>query len=110
MPMWQHIILFICEMIMAVYDELYEDYVEADDFDQLVCKVDAISNVVTILIDVLGENQSVFYEKLILDIRHVIIGSTLGEVNDDDIAEYVYSVTEHMKQFLPVEGFDENKF
>ncbi len=80
---WQPVIPFICEMIMAVYDGQYDDYVEADDFDQLVCKVDAISNVVSILIDV------------------------LGEVNEEDIAEYAYSLTEHMKQFLPV---DEDKF
>ncbi|HAO0300314.1 TPA: hypothetical protein IGZ58_003548 [Escherichia coli] len=94
---------------MAVYDGQYDDYVEADDFDQLVCKVDAISNVVSILIDVLGENRPVLYENLMNNIRHAITGirSTLGEVNEEDIAEYAYSLTEHMKQFLPV---DEDKF
>ncbi len=94
---------------MAVYDGQYKDYVEADDFDQLVCKVDAVSNVVTILIDVLGENRPILYENLMNNIRHAITGirSTLGEVNEEDIAEYAYLVTEHMEQFLPV---GEDKF
>ena len=109
MLMRQPVIPFICEMIMAVYDGQYKDYVEADDFDQLVCKVDAVSNVVTILIDVLGENRPILYENLMNNIRHAITGipSTLGEVNEEDIAEYAYLVTEHMEQFLPV---GEDKF
>ncbi|WP_179142667.1 hypothetical protein [Escherichia coli] len=94
---------------MTVYDGLYDDYVEADDFDQLVCKVDAISNVVSILIDVLGENWPVLYENLMNNIRHAItcIRSALGAVSEDDIAEYAYLVTEHMNRFLPV---DEDRF
>lgn len=85
----------------------YPNKVEVEDFNELVSKVDAISNVVSILIDALGENQPDLQEKIITNIQEAItsIRNTLGEVDEDDIVEYAYSVAESMWQFLP---FDED--
>lgn len=85
----------------------YSKKVEVEDFNELVSKLDAMSNVVSILIDALGENQPSLQQKVITNIQDAVTGirNTLGEVNEDDIAEYAYSVADSMEQFLP---FDEN--
>jgi len=85
----------------------YANKVEVEDFNELVSKVDAISNVISILIDALGENHPSLQKKVITNIQEAVTGirNTLGEVDEDDIVEYAYSVAESMEQFLP---FDEN--
>lgn len=79
--------------------------IEVEDFNELVAKMDAISNVVSILIDAVGESHPVLQKKVISNIQEAVIGirNTLGEVDEDDIAEYAYSVAESMEQFLPFE-------
>ncbi|EMX5816701.1 hypothetical protein AAHF61_005007 [Salmonella enterica] len=77
--------------------------IEVEEFNELVSKVDAISNVVSILLDALGEEQPALYKKVIENIQDAVTGirNTLGEVNEDDIVEYAYVVAESMEQFLP---------
>lgn len=77
--------------------------IEVEEFNELVSKVDAISNVVLILLDALGEEQPALYKKVIENIQDAVTGirNTLGEVNEDDIVEYAYVVAESMEQFLP---------
>ncbi|EAX8328945.1 hypothetical protein N7G03_004510 [Salmonella enterica] len=77
--------------------------IEVEEFNELVSKVDAISNVVSILLDALGEEQPALYKKVIENIQDAVTGirNTLGEVNENDIVEYAYVVAESMEQFLP---------
>ncbi|EFS0483890.1 hypothetical protein H2P03_004458 [Salmonella enterica] len=77
--------------------------IEVEEFNELVSKVDAISNVVSILLDALGEEQPALHKKVIENIQDAVTGirNTLGEVNEDDIVEYAYVVAESMEQFLP---------
>lgn len=81
----------------------YDEHIDAEDFNELVCKIDAVSNVVSILIEALGENHADLQKMLIKNIQAMAEGlrNTLGEVNEDDIAEYAHSVAENMELLLP---------
>ncbi|OSK22042.1 hypothetical protein EAMG_04930 [Escherichia coli M056] len=65
--------------------------------------MDAIADVISVLLHVLGRNRPVLYEELMHHLRQAIAGirGTLGEVDEEDIAEYAYTVAENMEQFLP---------
>ena len=86
----------------------YTNKIDTEDFNELVSKIDAISNVVSILIDALGENHAALQKMVIKNIQEAATGfrNSLGEVDEDDIAEYAHSVAENMEQLLP---FDENE-
>ena len=79
-----------------------KEYIEAEEFSQLVCRVDAIADVIAVLIHVLGRNRPVLYEDLMHNLRQAIadIRGTLGDVDEEGIAEYAYTVAENMEQFL----------
>ncbi len=79
-----------------------KEHIETEEFCQLVCRVDAIADVIAVLIHVLGRNRPVLYEDLMHHLRQVItsIRETLGEVDEEGIAEYAYTVAENMEQFL----------
>lgn len=79
----------------------YAKRVSADEINELIAKLDAVSNVVSIVIDSLGETQPVIQKKILTNIREEAedIRSTLGEVDEADIVEYACAVAEYMYLF-----------
>ena len=86
----------------------YVNKVSVEDFNELITRLDAVSNIVSIIINALGDTQPVIHKGIISNIKEMVesMRNTLGEVDEDDIAEYAWSVTENMEQFLP---FDEDE-
>lgn len=82
-----------------------ENDVLVEDINELTVRLDALSNVVTIVINSLSETQPSLHDEIIKNIEEFAtnLRSTLGEVDEEDIADYAYSVAESMEHFLPLD-------
>lgn len=85
-----------------------ENDVLIEDINELTVRLDALSNVVTIVINSLSENQPSLHDDIIKNIEEFAtsLRTTLGDVDEEDIADYAYSVAESMEHFLPLNEGD----
>lgn len=85
-----------------------EDPMSSDDIDDQAAHIEAITKVIAIMIDALGETQPLIHKTIIKNLKESIdsMRNTLGEVNEEDIAAYAHTVADRMSEFLP---FNENE-
>lgn len=87
---------------MPFYDD--ENPMSFDEIDDQAAHIEAITNIIGIMIDALGETQPLIYKNIIESLKFSIEGmrNTLGEVNEEDIAAHAHTVADHMSEFLPL--------
>lgn len=79
------------------------EQVDIDDINELVVQTDAMSCVLSCLLSAIRETQPVVYEQAIANMMDAArsFRSQLGDINEEDIAQYGHAVADTVEAFLP---------
>ncbi|CAM3546543.1 hypothetical protein XNC1_p0100 (plasmid) [Xenorhabdus nematophila ATCC 19061] len=83
---------------------MIEEEVSVADINELTVRLDALSNILTIVMSSLSKSDPGLYADIINNIEEFAesMRSSLGEVDEEDISAYAHNVADSMEEFLPL--------
>lgn len=83
---------------------MIEEEVSIEDINELEVRLEALSNILTIVMNSLEKSDPTLHADIINNIEEFAesMRSTLGEVNEEDISAHAHSVANRMEEFIPL--------
>lgn len=78
--------------------------VTVEDINELTVRLEALSNILTIVMNALSQSDPSLHANIINNIEEFAesMRNSLGEVDEEDISAYAHSVADSMEEFLPL--------
>lgn len=84
---------------------MMDEEVTVEDINELTVRLEALSNILTIVMNALSQSDPSLHANIINNIEEFaesMRNSLLGEVDEEDISAYAHSVADSMEEFLPL--------
>lgn len=83
---------------------MMDEEVTVEDINELTVRLEALSNILTIVMNALSQSDPSLHANIINNIEEFAesMRNSLGEVDEEDISAYAHNVADSMEEFLPL--------